>query len=92
MLILEGKSCGLSWELILKKRDHMKKVFADFDPSAIIKYDDAKIEELMRDAGIIRHRAKIKAVIGNAMAYFEVKKSHGSLIFDAFTLTATLTF
>jgi DNA-3-methyladenine glycosylase I len=79
MLILEGKSCGLSWELILKKRDHMKKVFDDFEPNAIIKYDDAKIDELMQDAGIIRHRAKIEAVVGNARAYFEVKKSHGSL-------------
>jgi DNA-3-methyladenine glycosylase I len=54
MLILEGKSCGLSWELILKKRDHMRKVFDNFDPIAIIKYSDAKISELMQDAGIIR--------------------------------------
>jgi DNA-3-methyladenine glycosylase I len=79
MLILEGKSCGLSWELILKKRDHMRKVFDNFDPEMLVKYSDAKIDELMQDAGIIRHRAKIEAVIGNAKAYFEVKKLHGSL-------------
>jgi DNA-3-methyladenine glycosylase I len=79
MLILEGKSCGLSWELILKKRDHMRKVFDNFDPEMLVKYDNAKIEELMHDPGIIRHRAKIEAVIGNAKAYFEVKKNHGLL-------------
>jgi DNA-3-methyladenine glycosylase I len=53
MLILEGKSCGLSWGLILKKCDHMRKVFADFDPNATIKCKNVKIEELMQDAGII---------------------------------------
>jgi DNA-3-methyladenine glycosylase I len=79
MLILEGKSCGLSWELILKKRDRMRKVFDNFDQNAIVKYDNAKIEELMHDPGIIRHRAKIEAVIGNAKAYFDVKKRYGSL-------------
>jgi DNA-3-methyladenine glycosylase I len=79
MLVLEGKSCGLSWELILKKRDHMKEVFDNFEPGVLIEYGDAKIDELMQDAGIIRHRAKIEAVIGNAKAYFEVKKQHGSL-------------
>jgi DNA-3-methyladenine glycosylase I len=75
MLILEGKSCGLSWELILKKRDHMGKVFDNFDPNAIVKYNGAKIEELMQDAGIIRHRAKIEAVVRNAGTYSEVKKN-----------------
>jgi DNA-3-methyladenine glycosylase I len=79
MLILEGKSCGLSWELILKKRVRMRKVFDNFDPEMLVKYDNAKIDELMHDHGIIRHRAKIEAVISNAKAYFEVKKLHGSL-------------
>ncbi|MDR2781009.1 MAG: DNA-3-methyladenine glycosylase I [Holosporaceae bacterium] len=74
MLILEGKSCGLSWEIVLKKRDHMRKVFDNFDPEMLVKYNDEKIEELMQDAGIIRHRAKIEAVISNTKAYFEVKK------------------
>ena len=79
MLILEGKSCGLNWELILKKRNHMRKVFDNFNPHKLIEYNDAKVEELMRDVGIIRHRAKIEAVICNARAYFELKKLHGSL-------------
>ena len=57
----------------------MGKVFDNFDPNAIVKYNGAKIEELMQDVGIIRHRAKIEAVVRNAGAYSEVKKTHGSL-------------
>jgi DNA-3-methyladenine glycosylase I len=51
MLILEGMSCGLSWEIILKKREHMRIVFDNFDPHVLIKYDAAKIDELMQDPG-----------------------------------------
>jgi DNA-3-methyladenine glycosylase I len=79
MLILEGMSCGLSWEIILKKREHMRSVFDRFDPQVLVKYDAAKIDELMQDPGIIRHRAKIEAVISNAKAYFKIKELHGSL-------------
>jgi DNA-3-methyladenine glycosylase I len=79
MLILEGMSCGLSWEIILKKREHMRNVFDRFDPQVLVKYDVAKIDELMQDPGIIRHRAKIEAVISNANAYFKIKELHGSL-------------
>jgi DNA-3-methyladenine glycosylase I len=74
MLILEGKSCGLSWELILKKRDHMREVFDNFDPEILVKYDDEKIQSLMNDAGIIRSRLKINAVIENARAYLRLKE------------------
>jgi DNA-3-methyladenine glycosylase I len=74
MLILEGKSCGLSWELILKKRDHMRKVFDNFCPEILIKYDDEKIQSLMNDAGIIRSNLKINAVIENAKAYLRLKE------------------
>ncbi|GHU17830.1 hypothetical protein FACS189472_05270 [Alphaproteobacteria bacterium] len=48
MLILEGKSCGLSWELILKKREHMRIVFDNFDPEVLVNYDDSKIDELLK--------------------------------------------
>lgn len=75
MLILEGKSCGLSWELILKKRNHMKKVFDNFDPGVLIEYDAAKIESLMQDPGIIRSHLKVNAVIENAKAYLKLKQS-----------------
>jgi DNA-3-methyladenine glycosylase I len=74
MLILEGKSCGLSWELILKKRNHMRKVFDNFDPEILIKYGDEKIQSLMGDAGIIRSKLKINAVIENAKAYLRLKE------------------
>ncbi|MDR1334276.1 MAG: DNA-3-methyladenine glycosylase I [Holosporaceae bacterium] len=79
MLVLEGKSCGLSWEIVLKKRDHMRKAFDNFNPNIISQYDTAKVDELMQDAGIIKHRAKIEAVICNAKAYLNVKNLHGSL-------------
>jgi DNA-3-methyladenine glycosylase I len=79
MLVLEGMSCGLSWEIILKKRGHMRIVFDNFDPHMLVQYDCAKIDELMQDSGIIRHRAKIDAVIINAKAYFKVKELYGSL-------------
>jgi DNA-3-methyladenine glycosylase I len=79
MLILEGKSCGLSWEIVLKKRANMRKAFDDFDPGIIAKYDAEKVDELMQNAGIIRHRAKIEAVICNAKAYLNLKDLHGSL-------------
>ena len=78
ILILEGQSCGLSWELILRKRDHMRIVFDNFDPELLIKYDDAKVDLLMQDSRIVRNRLKIKSLAENAKAYLELKKS-GSL-------------
>lgn len=75
MLILEGKSCGLSWELILKKREHMQKVFDHFNPEILVAYDNAKIEALMQDPGIIRNKLKVNAVIENAKAYLRLKES-----------------
>ncbi|MDR1560943.1 MAG: DNA-3-methyladenine glycosylase I [Holosporaceae bacterium] len=74
ILILEGKSCGLSWKLILKKREYMRKVFDNFNPEILVTYDDAKINALLNDSGIIRSRLKISAVIENAKAYLKIKK------------------
>ncbi|MDR0968790.1 MAG: DNA-3-methyladenine glycosylase I [Holosporaceae bacterium] len=79
MLILEGKSCGLSWEIILKKRDRLRSAFDNFEPNILITYDDAKIDALMQDPGIIRHRLKAQAVVENARAYLKLKESYGSL-------------
>ena len=75
MLILESMSCGLSWEIVLKKRDHMRDVFDNFDPEKIALYTDDKIHELMKDQGIIRHRAKLVAMVQNAKAYLELTKT-----------------
>ena len=63
---LEGFQAGLSWITILRKRPRFREVFAGFDPGAVADFGDADIARLMGDAGIIRNRAKIEAVIGNA--------------------------
>jgi DNA-3-methyladenine glycosylase I len=63
---LEGFQAGLSWITILRKRPRFREVFAGFDPEAVARFDDADVERLMADAGIIRNRAKILATISNA--------------------------
>ncbi|MCX6501425.1 MAG: DNA-3-methyladenine glycosylase I [Microbacterium sp.] len=63
---LEGFQAGLSWITILRKRPRFREVFAGFDPALVAAFDDADVERLMADAGIIRNRAKILATIGNA--------------------------
>ena len=75
MLCFEGMQAGLSWITILKKREHYYKVFADFDPVAIAKFDEQKVAELMQDAGIIRNRLKIQAIITNAKAYLKITEN-----------------
>lgn len=68
LLILEGAQAGLSWATILKKREHYRQVFDDFDPHLIARYGDDKIAALLADPGIVRNRAKIAATIQNAKA------------------------
>ena len=82
MLILEGMQAGLAWITVLKKRETFRAAFDNFDPRKVALYDDAKVEELMANAGIIRNRGKINAAIGNAKAFLEIQQEHGS--FDAF--------
>lgn len=65
-MALEGFQAGLSWITILRKRPRFREVFAGFDPDAVAAFDEADVERLMGDAGIIRNRAKIEATIGNA--------------------------
>src|SRR6266498_2054752 len=64
-LILEGAQAGLSWETILRKRDHYRAVFDNFKPEKIAKYDQRKVAKLLGDAGIIRNRLKITSAIQN---------------------------
>lgn len=82
MLILEGAQAGLSWITILKKRENYRRAFDGFDPKRIAKYDEAKIESLMQDAGIVRNRAKVNAAVINARAFLDVQREFGS--FDAY--------
>ena len=82
MLNLEGAQAGLSWLTILRKREGYRRAFEGFDPKRISRYSAAKRAALMRDAGIVRNRAKIEAVVANAKAFLEAKEEFGS--FDEF--------
>lgn len=77
-LVLESAQAGLSWRTVLKKRENYRRVFADFDPVAIAKFDDGDVERLLLDPGIIRNRAKVKAAIQNAKAFLRVQKEFGT--------------
>ncbi|WP_413532498.1 DNA-3-methyladenine glycosylase I [Empedobacter brevis] len=77
-LILESFQAGLSWFTILKKRENFRKAFADFDVEKVAKFDEAKIDELVQNEGIIRHRGKISAAINNAKLFIEIQKEFGS--------------
>ncbi len=78
MLVLESFHCGLSWLIVLKKRDNFRNAFDNFDPVIIKDYDSYKIEELLNDSGIIRHAGKIKATINNALRFLEVQEEFKS--------------
>ena len=77
MLILEGMQAGLSWITILNKRDAFRAAFDGFDPAKVALYDEAKVEVLLENEGIIRNRLKINAAVTNAKAFLEVQKQHG---------------
>ena len=77
-LVLEGAQAGLSWSTILNKREGYRKAFDLFDVGKVARYDEAKIEGLMGDPGIIRNRLKINAAITNARAFIKVQEEFGS--------------
>ncbi len=77
-LILEGAQAGLSWDTVLKKREHYRKVFDGFDPEKVARYGEKKKDALMLDAGIIRNRAKIEAAVVNAKAFLAVQQEFGT--------------
>ena len=81
-LILEGAQAGLSWDTILKKREHYRTVFDNFDPKKVARYDGRKVKQLLADPGIVRNRLKIAAAIQNAIAFLAVQKEFGS--FDTY--------
>jgi DNA-3-methyladenine glycosylase I len=81
-LILEGAQAGLSWSTILKKRANYRRAFDNFDPRIVAAYDEAKIEQLLADPGIIRNRLKVNAAVKNARRFLEVQAEFGS--FDAY--------
>lgn len=78
MILLESFHCGLSWLLILKKREAFRKAFDNFDPYIIKDYTEEKIGELMENKDIVRNKAKILATIGNAKAFLKIQKEFGT--------------
>ena len=74
-LILDGFQAGLSWITILRKRDNFRAAFDGFEPERVARYDERKVEALMRDAGIVRNRAKIEGAIRGARAYLDLRES-----------------
>ena len=82
MLILESAQAGLSWVTILKKRKGYLSAFDNFDAKKIAKYTDKKIEKLLQNSDIVRHKQKISATIENAKQFLKIQDEHGS--FDAY--------
>jgi len=76
-LVLDGFQAGLSWITILRKRENFRRAFAGFDPTQIARWDEAEVERLLTDPGIVRSRAKIEATIGNARAWETIEERQG---------------
>lgn len=73
MLCLEGQQAGLSWITVLKKRENYRHAFHNFDPQRVAAMTAQDVDNLLQNAGIIRHRGKIEAIIGNARAYLAME-------------------
>ena len=83
-LTLEGAQAGLSWETILKKREGYGSAFAGFDPAAVARFTPARVERLLQNPAIVRHRLKIEGTVRNARAFRKVQEEFGS--FDAYSM------
>jgi DNA-3-methyladenine glycosylase I len=77
-LILETFQAGLSWITVLRKRENFREAFDKFDYKKVALYDEAKIQELLQDKGIIRNKLKVRSAISNAQAFMEIQKEFGS--------------
>jgi DNA-3-methyladenine glycosylase I len=77
-LTLESAQAGLSWLVVLRKREAYRKAFAEFDPEKVARFTEKRIEKLLGDAGIIRNRLKIVAAVNNARLFLDVQKEFGS--------------
>jgi DNA-3-methyladenine glycosylase I len=81
-LVLEGAQAGLSWSIILKKREGYRRAFSEFDPEKVARYTEKRIQKLTLDPAIIRNRLKIEGAIRNARAFLAIQKEFGS--FDTY--------
>ena len=77
-LILEGAQAGLSWITILRRRESYRNAFADFDVQKVAAFDNADVERLLQDAGIIRNKLKVNGAISNARLFIAIQKEFGS--------------
>jgi DNA-3-methyladenine glycosylase I len=77
-LVLETFQAGLSWHMILKKRENFRKAFANFDHHLIAVFDDYEVQELLKNVGIVRNKLKIKGTISNAVAFKKVQEEFES--------------
>ncbi len=77
-LILDSFQAGLSWSIILKKRDNFRRALADFDPQKVARFSEFRIKRILDDDGVIRNRRKIEAAVGNAGRYLKIQKEFGS--------------
>lgn len=76
-LVLDGFQAGLSWITILRKRDAFRAAFAAFDPHVVATWGEAEVARCLSDPGIVRHRGKIEATIGNARAWLRIEQAEG---------------
>ena len=81
-LTLDGFQAGLTWELILKRREALRKAFDNFEPKKMARYNDEDVQRLMNNPDVIRNKAKISGAINNARRFHEIEKDFGS--FDTF--------
>ena len=77
MVTLEGAQAGLSWSTVLHKRDGYRRAFAGFDPERVARFDEAKLERLLTDPGIVRNRAKVASTVTNARAVLRLREEDG---------------
>lgn len=92
ILVLVNFQTGLSWEIMLKKREDFRKAFDGFDVEKIACYDEKRIEELLENENIIRNKNKIKAVINNAKVFIKIQEDYGSFYNYIKTFTKGLIF
>jgi DNA-3-methyladenine glycosylase I len=78
LLTLEGAQAGLSWSTILKKRESYHRAFDDFDATRVARFTAKRVERLLADPGIVRHRGKIESTISNAKSFIDVQREFGS--------------
>lgn len=78
MLLLESFQAGLSWETVLNKRAAFKQAFAGFDVGRVAKFNDEDCQRLLQNSGIIRHRLKIRAAVGNAQIFMAIQQEWGT--------------